>query len=340
MPERPRLTPAMADARRAVRETFELAGLAAGERVLLAVSGGGDSMALAAAAAFEGPRAGLTVKAAVVDHGLQAGSAEVAAQAAARLQALGIADVEVLKVAVQNSGEGIEAAARDARYQAMDALRQKLSASYLLLGHNLDDQAETVLLGLARGSGLRAISGMPVVDEELRRMRPFLGLSRESLRQACVDQGVEFWQDPHNENRDFARVRARQLLGQLELELSPGISESLARTADQVREAEQLIDDLATELELSARDGGAGREVQYRVAALTEAPTAVRRAALHLIASRVGARNISQPQILAVDALLTDWHGQKFVQLSGITVERNGAQLIFKLSKSPTPGAC
>lgn len=297
-------------------------------------------MALAAAAAFEGLRAGLTVKAAVVDHGLQTGSAEVAAQAAARLQALGIADVEVLTVEVKNSGEGIEAAARDARYQALDAQRQKLSASYLLLGHNLDDQAETVLLGLARGSGLRAISGMAVIDEGLRRMRPFLGLTRDSLRRACVDQGVEFWEDPHNQNRDFTRVRARQLLALLEEELAPGITESLARTANQVREAEQLISSLATKLEASARAGGSAREAGYEIQPLAEAPAAVRRAALHLIAGRVGARNISQPQILAVDALLTDWHGQKFVQLSGITVERIGAQLIFRVSKPPTPGAC
>ena len=340
MVERPRLTPARADARRAVREAFGLAGLAAGETVLLAVSGGGDSMALAAAAAFEGPRAGLTVKAAVVDHGLQAGSAEVAAQAAARLRAIGIADVQVLTVDVQNSGDGIEAAARDARYQALDALRQQLSASYLLLGHNLDDQAETVLLGLARGSGLRAISGMPLIDERTRRMRPFLGLTRASLRQACIDLGIEFWQDPHNENRDFARVRARQLLTQLEQELAPAITESLARTADQVREAEQLIDSMAAQVESDARAGGSAREAKYAVATLSAVAPAVRRACLHLIAGKVGARNISQPQILAVDALLTDWHGQKFVQLSGITVERNGTELIFRVSKPPTPGAC
>ena len=340
MVERPRLTPAMADARRAVRAAFELAGLAAGETVLLAVSGGGDSMALAAAAAFEGPRAGLTVKAAVVDHGLQTGSAEVAAQAAARLRELGIAEVEVLRVEVKNSGDGIEAAAREARYQALDALRLQLSASYLLLGHNLDDQAETVLLGLARGSGLRAISGMPVIEERLRRMRPFLGLTRASLRQACVDQGIEFWQDPHNENREFARVRARQLLALLEQELAPGISEALARTADQVRDAEQLIDSMAAQLEADARAGGTGREVMYAVDALAPAPAAVRRGTLHLIATQVGARNISQPQIAAIDGLLTDWHGQKFVQLSGITVERIGAQLIFRVSKPPTPGAC
>lgn len=297
-------------------------------------------MALAAAAVFEGPRAGLAVKAAVVDHGLQTGSVEVAAQAAARLRGLGIGDVEVLRVEVKNSGEGIEAAAREARYQALDALRQKLSASYLLLGHNLNDQAETVLLGLARGSGLRALSGMPVVDERSRRMRPFLGLTRDSLRQACVDQGIEFWEDPHNQNREFTRVRARQLLAQLEQELAPGITESLVRTADQVREAELLIDNLAAQLELSARAGGSAREANYEIQSLAEAPTAVRRAALHLIAGRVGARNVSQPQILAIDALLTDWHGQKFVQLSGITVERVGAQLIFRVSKPLTPGAC
>jgi len=147
MGERPRLTPAMADARRAVRVAFQQANLAAGETVLIAVSGGGDSMALAAAAVFEAPRAGLSVVAGVVDHGLQPESAEVAQQAAARLRALGLSQVDVIRVKVQTSGEGLESAARDARYQALEQLRQKHSATFVLLGHNLEDQAETVLLG-------------------------------------------------------------------------------------------------------------------------------------------------------------------------------------------------
>ena len=166
MPVRPRLTPAMANARRALRELLEELELEPGSLLLVACSGGADSMALAAAAAFEIPKAGHKVGAVVVDHGLQSDSQEVADQAAHRCSELGLAPVLVEQVRVTPKGDGLEAAARDARYAALEKARVGHSASYVLLGHNQDDQAETVLLGLARGSGLRSISGMPKIDQE------------------------------------------------------------------------------------------------------------------------------------------------------------------------------
>jgi tRNA(Ile)-lysidine synthase len=151
MTTRPRLTPAIADLRRAVRAALPAEGL-----VLVALSGGPDSLALAAATAFEAAgRAG----AVIVDHGLQAGSAAIAEAAAEQARSLQLDPVIVVAVTVGADG-GPEAAARAARYRALSEAAASLGASAVLLGHTLDDQAETVLLGLARGSGATSLQGM------------------------------------------------------------------------------------------------------------------------------------------------------------------------------------
>ena len=206
----------MADARRAVRELLAELDLEPGSLFLVACSGGPDSMALAAASAFEIPKAGHRVGAVIIDHGLQVNSQVVAQEAAQRCSELGLDPVIVEQVKVTPMGEGLEAAARDARYSALEKARAEHSASFVLLGHNQDDQAETVLLGLARGSGLRSISGMPQIDQERRLVRPLLDISRAELRQSCLDQDLEFWDDPHNQDESFLRVRVRKLAGELE----------------------------------------------------------------------------------------------------------------------------
>jgi tRNA(Ile)-lysidine synthase len=340
MTQRPRLTPAMADARRAVREQLESIGLPAGSLVLVACSGGGDSIALAAATAFEAPRMGFTAGAVIVDHQLQEGSGEVAGKAKQTCEELGLSPVIIEKVEVAITGNGMEAAARDARYQAFEKVRISQAADLVLLGHNLEDQAETVLLALARGSGLSALAGMDSYDPARAIARPLIGLSRSSLREACEDQGLTFWEDPHNQNPQFLRVRARRLLEQMEQELGPGIAKSLSRTAAQVSQAEEVLTGLAAELVAEAKVSGSASSVSYSVAKLSVAPSAVRTMALHMIAARAGARAISASQIEAIDALITNWHGQKSASLSGITVERVKDLLIFTRSKPPTPGAC
>ena len=337
MPVRPRLTPAIALTRRATREA--LAELKP-KKLLLAVSGGADSLAMSAAVAFEARKLGIEVAAAVIDHALQANSAEVAAQAAERLATLGIDQVIVQRVVVKKSGDGMEAAARDARYQALEKIRSKQKADWIVLGHNLDDQAETVLLGLARGSGLRSIAGMSAVDRERRLLRPLLDVSRETLRQACSDAGISFWDDPHNQDSKFARVRVRKLAGELEKNLGPGFAQALARTAQSASEADEVITDLASKLVKKSLVKAGARQVSYQVSALEKAKDAVRRKALHIICQSAGAKNISRSQILAIDELLTNWHGQKKSSLSGITVERVANQLVVKSTKPITPGAC
>jgi tRNA(Ile)-lysidine synthase len=330
----------MADARRAVREQLESLGLPGGALVLVACSGGGDSMALAAATAFEAPRMGLAAGAIIVDHQLQDGSGEVATKAKEICEVLGLSPVIIEKVNVELSGEGMEAAARDARYRAFDKVRISQAAELVLLGHNLEDQAETVLLALARGSGLSALAGMDSYDPGRAIARPLLGLSRSSLRQACEDQGIEYWNDPHNENPQFLRVRARKLLELMEQQLGPGIAKSLSRTAAQAADAEEVLTGMAAQLVADAKDAGSATSVSYSVAKLGAQQSAIRTMALHMIASRAGAKTISASQIEAIDALITNWHGQKSASLSGITVERVKDLLIFTRSKPPTPGAC
>jgi tRNA(Ile)-lysidine synthase len=330
----------MADARRAVREQLESLNLPSGSLVLVACSGGGDSIALAAATAFEAPRMGLAAGAVIVDHQLQQGSSEVATKAKQTCEELGLHPVLVEQVTVELSGNGMEAAARDARYQALEKARISQAAVLVLLGHNLEDQAETVLLGLVRGSGLSALAGMDANDPARAIARPLIGLTRDSLRQACVDQDLEYWDDPHNQDSQYLRVRARRLLEVLETELGPGIAKSLSRTANQVSEVEEVLTSMAADLVGEAKLSSTARSVSYSIAILEKQPTAVRTKALHMIANRAGSKAISAVQIEAIDALITNWHGQKSAALSGITVERVKDQLIFTNSKPPTPGAC
>ena len=220
-------SPAVAEVRTAVRTC--LSDLEAGQLVLAACSGGADSLALAAALAFVAPRADLRGGAVTVDHGLQPGSAERAADLAALLSKLGLDPVRSIAVTPARK-DGPEAAARTARYAALDAAARERQAAAVLLGHTLDDQAETVLLGLARGSGSRSLAGMPARRGVYRR--PLLGLRRATTAAACAELGLLAWQDPHNHDFRFTRARVRhQALPALEDALGPGVAEALARTA-------------------------------------------------------------------------------------------------------------
>ncbi|MBM7479946.1 tRNA lysidine(34) synthetase TilS [Oerskovia jenensis] len=263
--------PAEAAARRAVRGTVR--DLAPGALVLVACSGGADSLALAAATAFVASRDGLRAGAVVVDHGLQAGSAEVAAVAAAQCRALGLAPVEVRRADVAGRG-GLEAAARHARYTVLDDVARVAGASAVLLGHTLDDQAESVLLGLARGSGARSLAGMAAVRGAYRR--PFLSLRRTDTEDVCTANGLTWWTDPTNGGPAVvtspdrsadpsgpamrhgaplplrSQVRAR-VLPVLEDVLGPGVAVALARTAGLLREDADLLDELAGRLLDEAR---------------------------------------------------------------------------------------
>jgi tRNA(Ile)-lysidine synthase len=327
----------MADVRRAVREALETLQLKPDSLLLVACSGGPDSLALASAVAFEAPRLNLRAGAVVVDHNLQQGSAEVANRAAEQCESFGLEPVVLKQVNVSQSGEGLEAAARSARYAALAEARVELGAQLVMTGHSLEDQAETVMLGLARGSGLKSISGMPTFDSERKLLRPLLGVERETLKQSLRDQGIDFWEDPHNQDPSFARVRVRNLLSTLESELGPGFVQGLSRSAEIAATADDFIAAQAAKLEKRIRVGQGSKAVSYPISELELLHPAILAQLIKLVCERAGAKGVSLVQVETISRLISDWHGQKPTQLSGITVERVKDHLVF--TSKPKAGA-
>ncbi len=313
--------PEVAAVRRALRQA--LAGLDGGDLVLVACSGGADSLALAAALAFEGPKAGLRAGALTVDHGLQGGSGPRADDLAADLRGLGLDPVEVLRAEVDGRG-GPEAAARAARYEALDAAADRLGANAVLLGHTLDDQAETVLLGLARGSGARSLAGMPSTRGRYRR--PLLELPRATVRAAA--DGLRTWEDPHNQDGAFARSRVRHdALPVLERTLGPGVAGALARSAAQLRQDADALDTWAAAAHDSSRAASGGLDVDVLAALPVAVRTRVlRRAALH---AGCPAGDLAAAHVSELDRLVTDWRGQGPLHLpGGVRASRDRGMLL------------
>ncbi len=319
-------SPAVAATRVAVRA--ELALLPGGSAVLVGCSGGPDSLALAGAVGFEAPRLGVKAAGLVVDHGLQDGSRQVAERAAQQCRDLGLDPVEVSTVRVARSGNGPESAARSARYTALEDAAERLGVAAVLIGHTRDDQAEQVLLGLARGSGSRSLSGMP-----RRRglfVRPFIAVTRAETEGACTAYGIEPWRDPHNEDVSFARVRARTFLRTLEDELGPGITGALARSAEMLREDADYLEDEAREVR--PRLGPA----PWSAGALLELPRALRTRIWRLLAVEAGsgAGQLSAAHVESLDALLTSWHGQGPLNLPGhVLARRSGDQVSLECGR-------
>ncbi|HEU5384578.1 MAG TPA: tRNA lysidine(34) synthetase TilS [Streptosporangiaceae bacterium] len=320
---------AVAEVRTAVRAC--LTGLTAGDLVLVACSGGADSLALAAATAFVAPRLGLRAGAVTVDHGLQPGSDERAAEIAALLAKLGLDPVRSTAVTVAPAdASGPENAARVARYGALDAAAAADGAAAVLLGHTLDDQAETVLLGLARGSGGRSLAGMPARRGRYRR--PLLAVRRAATAAACAELGIEPWQDPHNRDFRFTRARVRhQALPALEAALGPGVAEALARTAAQLRADAECLDDLAFAESGQLRQGGsdpAGLDVAWLAALPAAIRTRVLRDAAVMAGCPPGA--LAAGHIGQVDALVTAWRGQRWTDLpGGVRARRQAGKVWF-----------
>ncbi|MEN9747331.1 MAG: hypothetical protein RLZZ603_23 [Actinomycetota bacterium] len=342
MPQRPRLTPPMADVRRAVRDSLAAAGVVAGDLVFVACSGGADSLALAAATAFEGARSGIRVGGLIVEHGLQAATKDVADATATVLRGLGLDPVSVLPVTVGTDG-GTEAAARSARYAALEQAGGSAGAKAVLLGHTLNDQAETVLLGLTRGSGLRSIVGMSAVTETdtdgLLWLRPLLQITRSETEAFCNDSGLTFWVDPHNSDTSFTRVRLRsQVLPMLEAQVGPGVSEALSRTASLVREDLEYLESQA-DLEFKSITKVAATGITVSAEALAALAPAISSRVVHRCLSVFG-DTPSKTHVDQVLELVRNWHGQKELTLPGVRVLRHSDDLTFKSSKTLRPGAC
>jgi len=308
----------------------------AGSTVLVACSGGADSLALAAATHFEGRAGALRVGAVTVDHGLQSGSAVRARKLARTLATQGLDPVVVVRVDVGTDG-GPEAAARTARYRALDLAADEHQAVAVMLGHTRDDQAETVLLGLARGSGARSLSAMAAVTG--RYHRPLLGLDRATTRLAAEAEGLSPWDDPHNLDPAYARVRVRlHALPALEAALGPGVAAALARTADLLRDDADALDELAVQALAAAADRDP--ELSLDVTVLKTLPRAVRTRVLRRAAVAAGAPAgaLAAVHVEALDALVTGWHGQGTVDLpSGVGARRVYDRLSFRSRVPPEP---
>jgi tRNA(Ile)-lysidine synthase len=320
--------PAVARIRSAVRAAL----VASDQRVLVACSGGADSLALAAAVAFEAPRAGVPAGAVTVDHGLQAGSAARAEATAALLRNLGLDPVTCVRVQVGRDG-GPEAAARTARYAALRTAAGEHGAR-IALGHTLDDQAETVLLGLGRGSGPRSVAGM--VTENPPFWRPLLGIRRATTRAACAALELPVWDDPWNDDPAYTRVRLRtEALPLLEDVLGGGVAPALARTAAQLREDLDLLDELAgAELARLHDDSG------LPAGAVAALPAALRRRVLRTWLRGGGVPDLQAVHLGAVDALLAGWRGQGRVDLpGGAGVVRTSGRLVLspRTTGEPVP---
>lgn len=313
-----RIPAAVAAVRLAVRRALPPDG----GPVLVACSGGADSLALAAAARFVGSAVGLVT----VDHGLQPGSDTRAADVAQWARDEGFAPVFVETVSVAGLPGGPEAAARSARYAALAAAAERAGARAVLLGHTRDDQAETVLLALARGAGPRGLAGMPARKGVF--VRPLLDVSRAETREACAALKLVPWEDPHNIDPAYARSRVRgSAMPALVAALGPAVVANLARSAGQIAADNAVLEELAlAALERASRDDDA-----LDVSDLSAMADAIRRRVLHLWCRRLGAggADLSHRHVVALDALITQWHGQGPVHLpGGIRVARRQGALV------------
>jgi tRNA(Ile)-lysidine synthase len=317
---------AVPEVRNAVRgwlEKFE-----PGDNVLVAVSGGADSLALAHALSIEAKILAITVLGVTIDHQLQTASSDQAEKVVNQLLAMGL-DCVVKKVDVDMK-DGLEASARSARYKALNEAASIEKAVAVFLGHTQDDQAETVLLGLARGSGTRSLSGMAAHSGIY--VRPLLGVTRDATEKYCKETDLVYWNDPHNQDSHFARVRVRtEAIPTLEKTIGPGISEALSRSSELLREDADALDDLAQ------------REVMHlnlldlECAHLEAMPKAIRSRVLRMAIYAAGAPSgsVSADHLSVIEALITAWSGQGAANLpGGVKVERISGRLSLSTQRA------
>lgn len=286
-------------------------------------------MALASATLFESKKLQLQIATVTIDHGLQKASAKVTEQTLEKLQKIGITETWSKKVKVGTKG-GPEAAARAARYEALESIRVESKSDFIVLGHTANDQAETVLLGLARGSGAKSLSGMSVRSERL--LRPLLFIERKTTEQFCIDEKISPWQDPQNKDLKFLRVRIRKVvLPFLEKQLGNGIFSNLIRTSSQLQEDDQYLSQVAAKAFKKVAKAGSN-SLTLSQPDLVKLPDAIRN---RVIKSAIDYFEVesSRVHVLAVVDLVLNWHGQKPLTLPGVRVERKGKTITLKATQ-------
>lgn len=313
----PRDPPHFGRIRRAVRRFLAAHPVT---RCVVGLSGGADSLALAAGLRIEGVEA----RAVIVDHGLQPGSAAVAREARVTARRLGMR-AEIVAVTVPGRDDGgargasVEAAARKARYTALVAAA---GDDPVAVAHTLDDQAETFLLGGLRGSpqGMLEVTG----HHGGTVVRPLLGARRADTVGACRELGLAAWRDPHNSDPAFRRVRVRREVIPLLAEVVGGDpAPALARAATRAADAAAMIAEQAAGVDADC-------------AALSRAPGVVRREAIARLIRRAGAEP-KAATVGAVEKMVTEWHGQGPVAVGGgLVVIRSRGRLAVQQQKRGT----
>jgi tRNA(Ile)-lysidine synthase len=287
----------------------------AGDYVLVGCSGGADSLALVWTTSVVGKRLELKVGAIIVDHQLFPESNDVALNAKKQCEELGIQEVIIKKVNVEHNHEGLEAAARIARYEAFENVLHETNAQAILLAHTQDDQAETVLMRLTRGSGAKSLSGMAQVSGKY--LRPFLHLRKKLVHDSLDLIGLKAWQDPANTDHQFLRVKVRhELMPKIIEVLGESAISSLDKTSQLLRLDNQALEELAQQFFESQKDV---KTNGLEISELEKLPEAIRTRVLRIfaIASGVHPGPFSFEHIEAIDALVKNWHGQGNVDLPG-----------------------
>ncbi len=301
---------AVAEVRHAVR--VGLAEFKPADLVLVACSGGSDSLALAKAASLECAASHVSIGAIVIDHGWNSKSTEICAKTAQKLVSFDLAPVVVEKLP---DHEHNETTARDLRYQAFGHVAQKLGAAGILLAHNKNDQAETVLLRLARGSGSTSLAGMPPKRDAYHR--PLLEVDRSTIEAACRQWGLDPWQDPANSDEKHLRVKVRKrVLPALVDALGPTVVESLARSASLLRDDAELLDSQAMQV-FDAFFDATDRILDADK--LAQEPAALTRRVLLLWISELGVERslVNSTHTFQLESLLHDKSESRQVSLPG-----------------------
>jgi tRNA(Ile)-lysidine synthase len=323
-----------------------------GERVIVAVSGGADSVALLLALdeLIKAGRLSVALTTAHLDHGLRAeASEEDAAWVAELARGLGYEIVlgrVFVKERVEAGGDNLEQAARRARYEFLAGAAERGGATAVLTAHTMDDQAETVLLRLLRGSGADGLGGMEPVralnmGQSVLLARPLLRWARRAeTENYCLKRDVRFRVDEMNRDERFARVRVRQELIPLMRTFNGRVVEALVRTAELLREDAAALQEASEKLLDEASEAQATSEASpLRVDILASAPVALRRRALRLWIERGRGdlRRLEMVHLLAVEKLLTGERGGRVAQLpGGSAVTRLRGRLLFQAQDNET----
>ena len=300
------------------------------DNILVACSGGADSLALAWTSQVVTKRIGLNLIAVIIDHQLIKESSQVAQDAKKKCKDFGIEKVVIKQIEVKDDKDGLEAAARKARYEAFEELVNEFNAKAVLLAHTQDDQAETMLMRLTRGSGAKSLSAMKEVSGKY--LRPFLHIRKQVLVDALEKENISYWQDPANTNYKFLRAKVRhELMPKLIEVLGDSAIDSLDRTSGLLKEDNEALESIALESYEKLNK-------ELKVQELEKLPTAIRKRVIKIAALNSGVTPgpFSFEHIEAIDALVTNWRGQGNVDLPGFIQASRVDQTIRFISSRKT----